>query len=87
MAMRSGPRIGAAISGDPRPFWIVCTTVSGPSSGAHDFAAASTSNALVAMITRSQGPMPSVVVEAWIGTVRSPLAPSQRRPWARIASA
>ena len=31
-------------------------------------------------MTRSQGPIPSVVVEAWIGTVRSPLAPSQRRP-------
>ena len=66
---------------------MVCTMVPGPSSGAQEFAAASTSKALVAMMTRSQGPMPSVVVDAWIGTVRSPLAPSQRSPLAAIASA
>ena len=51
-------------SGDPRPFWMVWTIVSGPSKGRQERAAASTSNDLVAMMTRSQGPMPSVVVEA-----------------------
>jgi hypothetical protein len=39
------------------------------------------------MITRSQGPMPSVVVPACSRTVRSPLAPSTRRPCFAIASA
>ena len=48
----------------PGRYWMVCTIVSGPSSGRQDFAAASTSKALVAMMTRSQGPIPSVVVEA-----------------------
>jgi hypothetical protein len=43
---------------------MVCTIVSGPSSGRQDRAAASTSKALVAMMTRSHGPIPSVVVEA-----------------------
>jgi hypothetical protein len=56
--------MGAAISGEPRPFWMVWTIVSGPGKGIQDLAAASTSKALVAMMTRSQGPIPSVVVEA-----------------------
>ena len=62
MASRSGPRICATFSGEPSPFWMVWTTVVGPTSGRHEAAAASTSNALVAMMTRSQTPMPSVVV-------------------------
>ena len=80
--------MGAATSGEPRPFWIVCTTVSGPSSVTLDRAAASTSKAFVAMTTRSQGPIPFVSVPALASrTVRSPLAPSTLRPWVLIAAA
>ncbi len=61
------------------PFWIVCTTVPGPIRGAALAAAAATSKALVATMTRSHGPIPSVVVPAAASlTVRSPLAPSTR---------
>ena len=43
---------------------MVWTIVSGPNKEMQERAAASTSKALVAMMTRSQGPMPPVVVEA-----------------------
>ncbi len=87
-AILSLPRMGAAASGEPRPFWMVCTTVSGPIRDTLERAAASTSNALVAMITRSQTPIPSVVTpELASRTVRSPLAPSTRRPFLAMASA
>src|ERR1700682_1456278 len=55
-ARRSAPSIGAAISGDPRPFWMVWTIVSGPSNGTQDCAAASTSNALVGNDDEIAGP-------------------------------
>ena len=67
---------------------MVCTTVSGPIRDTLARAAASTSNALVAMMTRSQTPIPFVVTPALASrTVRSPLAPSTRKPFAAIASA
>ena len=67
---------------------MVCTTVSAPIRGTRARAAASTSNALVAMMTRSQTPIPSVAVPALASrTVRSPLAPSTRRPSFAMASA
>jgi hypothetical protein len=72
--------MGAATSGEPRPFWIVCTTVSGPSNVTLDRAAASTSKAFVAM-TRSHGPIPFVSVPALASrTVQSPLAPDPKPP-------
>ncbi len=49
-------------------------------------AAAATCIALVAMITRSQGPASRASVIAFTFTVRSPEAPSTRSPFARIAS-
>ena len=72
--------IEATRSADPNPFWIVCTDVSGPSSDRAERAAVSTSAALVDMMTRSQVPMPSVVVLPRTGAVRSPLMPSTRKP-------
>ena len=72
-------------SGAPMPFWMVRIRVSSPSSGPRDFAAAATSWALVATITSSQGPASAGSVVALRATVRSPLLPSSRRPWSRIA--
>ena len=73
-------------SAAPRPFWMVSTRVSSPSSGPIEAAADATPSALVAMITRSQGPGSDASVVASSRTVRSPLAPSTRSPRARIAS-
>src|SRR5262249_15315005 len=76
----------AARSGPPRPFWIESTTVSATTSRRALTAAAFTSRALVAMITSSQGPASAASAVAFTRTVRSPEAPSTRRPLARIAS-
>ena len=84
---RSGPRMAAIFSGDPSPFWIDWITVAGPSSERQDSAAASTSKALVATTTRSQTPIPSVVVAIEASRiVWSPLAPWTRRPLVLTAS-
>ncbi len=83
---RSRPSTAAAVSGPPRPFWMESTTVSGPSSGFTDSAAWATCIALVARMTRSQGPASLASVVALTRTVRSPEAPSTRKPLVRIAS-
>ena len=72
-------------SGAPMPFWMVRMSVSLPSRGPSDFAAAATSWALVATITSSQGPTAAGSVVALRATRRSPLLPSMRRPWSWIA--
>ena len=83
---RLRPSTFAAVSGPPRPFWIDSTTVSGPSSGRMDCAAFSTCIALVARIARSQGPASAALVVACSFTMRSPDAPSSRKPFFCMAS-
>src|SRR3954463_10010200 len=83
---RSLPRTDAAVSGPPRPFWIESTGVSFFRRGVGDAAAAATCIAFVARTTRSQGPASRASVVAFRRTVRSPEAPSTRRPRERIAS-
>src|SRR4051812_26442707 len=83
---RSLPRTDAAVSGPPRPFWIDRTGVSFFRRGVRDAAAAATCIAFVARTTRSQGPASRASVVAFRRTVRSPEAPSTRRPRERIAS-
>src|SRR3954467_670373 len=83
---RSLPRTDAAVSGPPRPFWIESTGVSLFRRGVRDAAAAATCIAFVARTTRSQGPASRASVVAFRRTVRSPEAPSTRRPRERIAS-
>ena len=65
---------------------MVSTGVSGPSRARAPLAAASTWAALVAMMTRSQGPTVAGSDVAPIRTVRPPLAPSSRSPLAAMAS-
>src|SRR4051812_3977011 len=83
---RSLPRTDAAVSGPPRPFWIESTGVSLFRRGVRDAAAVATCIAFVARTTRSQGPASRAPVVAFRRTVRSPEAPSTRRPRERIAS-
>ena len=71
----------------PRPFWIVKTIASRPITAAAACAAEPTPEALVARIHRSHVPTSEIWVVARTDvTVRSPLAPSTRRPFALIAS-
>lgn len=67
------------------PFWMDSTTLSGPSSGNTDFAAGPTCMAFVAMMTVAT-PASAALVEALMGTVGAPDAPSRRRPFSRMAS-
>ena len=71
----------------PSPFWMVRIKVSGPIIDAALCAADPTPEALVAMTTRSHIPTeaPSIEVRMLL-TVRSPLAPSTRKPWLAMAS-
>src|SRR5688572_20598750 len=80
------PRTDAAVSGPPNPFWIDSTGVSLLSKGLIDCAAGATCMAFVASTTRSHCPASAAFVVALTLTVRSPEAPSRRRPLARMAS-
>ena len=83
---RSRPSTAALVSGPPRPFCTDSTTVSGPISALAACAARSTSRALVAITTSSQGPASAAFSVACSLTTRSPEAPSTRRPCVRMAS-
>src|SRR5687768_11035163 len=83
---RSRPSTAAAVSGPPSPFWIDRTGVEGLNKGSRVRAACATCIALVASTTRSQGPASAGFVVALTFTVRSPEAPSSRKPFERMAS-
>ena len=60
----------AAISGEPRPFWAVWTTVASPGRRTRERAAAADVERLGRDDHKVAVPDPSVVVDAWMGTVR-----------------
>jgi hypothetical protein len=84
--MRSGLSTRWIRSTLPSPFWIVRIRVSGPIIGPAARRPGSMSMTLVATTTSSHDPASAASVVAFTGTVRSPLAPVQRSPCARIAS-